>query len=91
MTTQFRRKALHAALLAAPALAFSVGASAADVPQVKISVNDKQCEPMQLSVSAGKTQFVVHNASQKNLEWEILKGVMVVEERENIAPGFTQK
>ncbi|HEI8866056.1 iron uptake system protein EfeO [Serratia sp. AKBS12] len=91
MTTQYRRKALHAALLAAPALAFSVGASAADVPQVKISVNDKQCEPMQLSVPAGKTQFVVRNASQKNLEWEILKGVMVVEERENIAPGFTQK
>jgi len=25
------------------------------------------------------------------MEWEILQGVMVVEERENIAPGFTQK
>jgi iron uptake system component EfeO len=46
---------------------------------------------MQLTVAAGKTQFVVHNTSQKNVEWEILKGVMVVEERENIAPGFTQK
>lgn len=46
---------------------------------------------MQLTVPAGKTQFVVHNTSQKNVEWEILKGVMVVEERENIAPGFTQK
>lgn len=87
-TPLFRRKALW---LATPALAFSLNALAADVPQVKVTVNDKQCEPMQLSVAAGKTQFVVHNASQKNLEWEILKGVMVVEERENIAPGFTQK
>ncbi|QHM71423.1 iron uptake system protein EfeO [Mixta intestinalis] len=66
-------------------------ASAADIPQVNISVNDKQCEPMALTVAAGKTQFIIRNNSQKGLEWEILKGVMVVEERENIAPGFTQK
>lgn len=43
------------------------------------------------SVNAGKTQFIIQNHSQKALEWEILKGVMVVEERENIAPGFSQK
>ncbi|WP_192458871.1 iron uptake system protein EfeO [Musicola keenii] len=86
-TPFFRRSALCAALLTLPA----VDALAADVPQIKITVNDKQCEPMQVTVAAGKTQFVVYNASQKNLEWEILKGVMVVEERENIAPGFTQK
>lgn len=85
----FRRTALQAALLALPVFAISV--QAADIPQVKITVNDKQCEPMALSIPAGKTQFIVHNASQKGLEWEILKGVMVVEERENIAPGFTQK
>ncbi len=90
-TPLFRRKALHAALLAVPAFAFGINATAADIPQVKVTVNDKQCEPMQLTIPAGKTQFVVHNTSQKNLEWEILKGVMVVEERENIAPGFTQK
>jgi len=90
-TTVFRRKALQMALLSLPAFVLSTNALAADVPQVKISVNDQQCDPMSLSVPAGKTQFVVHNASQKGLEWEILKGVMVVEERENIAPGFTQK
>ncbi|HGM5489912.1 TPA: iron uptake system protein EfeO [Serratia fonticola] len=90
-TPLFRRKALHAALLAVPAFALSLNALAADIPQVKVTVNDKQCEPMQLTLPAGKTQFVVKNTSQKNLEWEILKGVMVVEERENIAPGFTQK
>ncbi|SLM62690.1 MULTISPECIES: iron uptake system protein EfeO [Dickeya] len=86
-TPLFRRTALSVALLALPAF----GVLAADIPQVKVTVNDKQCEPMQVTVPAGKTQFVVTNASQKNLEWEILKGVMVVEERENIAPGFTQK
>ncbi|PKH26444.1 ferrous iron transporter [Enterobacterales bacterium CwR94] len=66
-------------------------AQAADIPQVTVSVTDKQCEPKSITVKAGKTQFVIHNNSQKALEWEILKGVMVVEERENIAPGFTQK
>ncbi|WP_168195830.1 iron uptake system protein EfeO [Nissabacter sp. SGAir0207] len=85
------RRALNLALLALPACALSTTALAADLRQVNVTVTDKQCEPMQLTVPAGKTQFIVRNASQKALEWEILQGVMVVEERENIAPGFTQK
>ena len=85
MTMRFRRKALLVSLLAISASA------AAAVPQVTVTVNDKQCEPMTLTVKAGKTQFLIKNNSQKALEWEILKGVMVVEERENIAPGFSQK
>ncbi|MRT43831.1 iron uptake system protein EfeO [Enterobacteriaceae bacterium RIT702] len=86
MTIRFRRKALLVAMLA-----LSGAASAAAVPQVTVTVTDKQCEPMSLNVQAGKTQFIIKNNSQKALEWEILKGVMVVEERENIAPGFSQK
>ncbi|MBV4365197.1 iron uptake system protein EfeO [Erwinia phyllosphaerae] len=86
MIHRFRKTSLAAALLAC-----SSAALAANVPQVKITVNDKQCEPMNVTVNAGKTQFIIQNNSQKGLEWEILKGVMVVEERENIAPGFTQK
>ncbi len=89
MTLRFRRHALSAALVTL--LTGSAAAMAADIPQVKITVNDKQCDPMTVTVNAGKTQFVIQNNSQKGLEWEILKGVMVVEERENIAPGFTQK
>ncbi|MGJ8713365.1 cupredoxin domain-containing protein, partial [Pantoea agglomerans] len=85
MTMSFRRKALLLPLLAISATA------AAAVPQVTVSVTDKQCEPMNLTVKAGKTQFLIKNNSQKALEWEILKGVLVVEERENIAPGFSQK
>ena len=46
---------------------------------------------MTLTVPAGKTQFTIKNNSMRALEWEILKGVLVVEERENIAPGFIQK
>jgi len=42
-------------------------------------------------VPAGKVTFQVHNKSARALEWEILNGVMVVDERENIAPGFTAK
>ncbi|WP_024559457.1 iron uptake system protein EfeO [Franconibacter pulveris 1160] len=89
MTRHFRRSALQLTTLALLSSAFA--ANAADVPQVKVTVNDKQCEPMTLTVNAGKTQFLILNHSQKALEWEILKGVMVVEERENIAPGFSQK
>ena len=44
---------------------------------------------MIITVNAGKTQFIIQNHSQKALEWEIFKGVMVVEERENIAHGFS--
>jgi len=86
---QFRRNALQLAFAALFSSAFY--AQAADIPQVKVTVTDKQCEPMNVTVKAGKTQFIIQNHSQKALEWEILKGVMVVEERENIAPGFTQK
>ena len=89
MTKNFRRSALQTGIVAIFSTAFM--AHAADIPQVKVTVNDKQCEPMSLTVNAGKTQFIIQNHSQKALEWEILKGVMVVEERENIAPGFTQK
>ena len=66
-------------------------ALAETIAKVNVSVNDKQCDPMMLTVPAGKTQFIIKNNSMKALEWEILNGVMVVEERENIAPGFMQK
>lgn len=70
-------------------------ASAAPAPPalavVNVSVTDTACEPMTLTVRPGKTRFMIKNLSQRAVEWEILKGVYVVEERENIAPGFTQK
>ncbi|MCM5560223.1 iron uptake system protein EfeO [Pleomorphomonas sp. JP5] len=55
---------------------------------IPVRVGDKSCEPMDLTVPAGRTVFEIENASNRPIEWEILDGVMVVEERENIAPGF---
>lgn len=58
---------------------------------VNIAVNDAACEPMELTVPSGQTVFNIKNNSGRKLEWEILKGVMVVDERENIAPGLSDK
>lgn len=54
----------------------------------KVVVGDSACEPQEITVPAGRTTFEIYNASRRPVEWEILDGVMVVEERENIAPGF---
>jgi iron uptake system component EfeO len=54
----------------------------------KVIVGDRSCEPNDITVPAGRTTFEIHNASNRTLEWEILDGVMVVEERENITPGL---
>jgi len=72
-------------------LAMVGGAGAAEPAPVPITVTAKGCEPMELKVPAGVTTFVITNRSSRALEWEILDGVMVVDERENIAPGFKQK
>ena len=45
---------------------------------------------IQISVPAGRSTFTIVNNSDRALEWEILDGVMVLEERENIIPGFSQ-
>jgi iron uptake system component EfeO len=55
---------------------------------IAVRVGNKSCEPMDLTVPAGRSVFEIENASNRPIEWEILDGVMVVEERENIAPGF---
>ncbi len=65
-------------------------AAGADAPQsIDITINDKGCEPMELNVPPEKISFKIKNASKRGVEWEILKDNMVVEERENIIPGFT--
>lgn len=70
----------------------SGGAAAANADgSVNIAVNDEACEPMELTVPSGKVVFNIKNNSGRKLEWEILKGVMVVDERENIAPGLSDK
>ena len=59
--------------------------------ETALAVTDKGCEPNQLTVTSGQNIFVLTNKSSQPLEWEILSGVKVIEEKENIAPGFVQK
>lgn len=65
-----------------------VASGPAKGPVHKVTVGEKSCEPNDMTVPAGRTTFEIHNASNRTLEWEILDGVMVVEERENITPGL---
>lgn len=79
-------------LLAPLALAaFAPAAGQAAEPPVAVTVTAKGCEPNEITVKAGRVTFQVFNKSSRALEWEILKGVMVVDERENIVPGFRQR
>ena len=52
MTINFRRNALQLSVAALFSSAFM--ANAADIPQVKVTVTDKQCEPMTITVNAGE-------------------------------------
>lgn len=57
---------------------------------ITVTISEGKCDPNALTVPAGRTTFKIVNKSDRALEWEILDGVMVLEERENIVPGFTQ-
>ena len=61
-----------------------------DAANIKVAVTPKSCEPNEISVPAGERTFEIANRSDRPVEWEILDGVMVVAERENIAPSFKQ-
>ena len=56
----------------------------------RVAVTATACEPNEMTVPGGKRSFEILNTSSRPIEWEILDGVMVVAERENIAPGFKQ-
>ncbi len=56
---------------------------------INLTITDKGCEPMELTVPPQKIAFKIKNSSKRGVEWEILKDNMVVEERENIIPGFS--
>ena len=81
-----------ALLAAAAAGAFYYATQTATGPERgdahKVVVGERTCDPADFALPAGRATFEIHNASSRPIEWEILDGVMVVEERENIAPGF---
>jgi len=55
-----------------------------------VTIHAHACEPNAMTVPAGKNAFRIVNRSERAVEWEILDGVLVIEERENIAPGLSQ-
>ena len=58
--------------------------------EIVVNIHPHSCEPNALTVPAGPASFRIVNRSERAVEWEILDGVLVVEERENIAPGLSQ-
>ncbi|MFG5777276.1 iron uptake transporter permease EfeU [Comamonas sp. J-3] len=74
----------------APRQAHDTAAAADGTPVVTVEISQNSCTPDNVTVPAGRVQFRIVNRSQRALEWEILDGVMVLEERENILPGMTQ-
>ena len=58
--------------------------------EITVTIHPHSCEPNALTVPAGPTSFRIVNRSERAVEWEILDGVLVLEERENIAPGLSQ-
>ncbi|MBN0978505.1 iron uptake system protein EfeO [Pseudomonas sp. SDM007_2] len=58
--------------------------------EIAVIIHAQACEPNALTVPAGRASFRIINRSDRAVEWEILDGVLVVEERENIAPGLSQ-
>ncbi|MFT4015205.1 MAG: iron uptake system protein EfeO [Paracoccus sp. (in: a-proteobacteria)] len=94
-------RAIYIAILGAAALAVAGGAAfweasrrqAADTPDAdqQITVTATECQPNTVTVAGGRRSFQIQNASDRPIEWEIVDGVMVVAERENIAPGFSAR
>lgn len=88
--------AAAALLVVAGGVAFYVASQTArrgapeQAEAITVTITGRTCEPNELTVPAGRHTFRIVNKSDRAVEWEILDGVMVVEERENIAPGFTQ-
>lgn len=82
-------------MIAAGGLFYYAAQLAADKRQahpgeITVTLYPKSCQPNALSVAAGHASFRIVNRSERAVEWEILDGVLVVEERENIAPGLSQ-
>jgi iron uptake system component EfeO len=55
-----------------------------------VTITDDSCDPNEITVPAGRAAFEIVNKSNRTVEWEILDGVYVVAERENITPGLSR-
>ena len=64
------------------------GSSAGTEARIPVTVNDAGCSPSSIEAAAGKIVFEVTNAGSDVGEFEVLSGTRVVDEVENIVPGF---
>ena len=92
-----RRPALRARLVIAAGIGvLALGACGGSTPsadpgtesRVPVTVTESGCEPAALTATAGRVVFEVTNAGPDIGEFEILDGDRVVDEVENIVPGF---
>ena len=90
MTVAAARLTVSLAALCAAGAFSAVRAAEASAEPIAVMISDAGCEPASVAVVPGKSVFKIKNGSKRAVEWEILKGTDVVEERENIIPGFTQ-
>lgn len=89
-------RGIYLAILGAAVLAVAGGAAFWVASQRKpqtsadqlVTVDARSCQPNAITVPGGRRSFEILNSSDRPIEWEIVDGVMVVAERENIAPGF---
>ncbi len=68
----------------------NAASTAGQAADMVVRVGASECRPNEITVPGGRRSFEIVNESDRPIEWEILDGVMVVAERENIAPGFRQ-
>ncbi|MGH6881065.1 MAG: iron uptake system protein EfeO [Hypericibacter sp.] len=57
---------------------------------ITVTITDASCDPNEITVPAGPASFEIVNKSSRTVEWEILDGVYVIAERENITPGLSR-
>jgi iron uptake system component EfeO len=74
--------------LAVLAMATIAPATAQDAGRVQVRLTEMGCDPAAISTPAGPVVFEITNAGGEVAEFEIMRGDFVVDEAENIVPGF---
>ena len=87
-----RRPVVGLLVVATLALGACQGAGSSADPsagRIAVSVSEAGCAPTTITVPAGPVTFVVTNAGTETGEFEIIQaGTKVIDEVENIIPGF---
>src|SRR5690606_1150434 len=68
----------------------NAASTAGQAADMVVRVGASECRPNEITVPGGRRGFEIVNESDRPIEGEILDGVMVVAERENIAPAFAR-